>query len=63
MIIRHTKNDVEFRHLVIMNVCIFDVSRVKIFHGSDQDGYEAANIDADQANIVAVYNRRNAPTE
>ena len=45
------------------NVCIFDVSRVKMFHGSEQDGYEAAKIIADQANIVAVYNWRNAPTE
>ena len=45
------------------NVCIFDVSRVMMFHGTEQDGYEAAKIDADQANIVAIYNWRNAPTE
>ena len=62
-VIRHTKNDVECRHLVMKNVCIFDVSRVKMFHGSEKDGYEAAKIDADQANIVAIYNWRNSPTE
>ena len=62
-IIRHTKNDIECRHLVVKNICIFDVSRVKMFHGSEQDGYKAAKIEADQANIVAIYNWRNAPTE
>ena len=31
-VIRHKKNDVECRHLVIKNVCIFDVSHVKMFH-------------------------------
>ena len=61
--IRHTKNDVECRHLVMKNVSIFDVYRVKMFHGTEQDGYEAAKIDADQANIMAIYNWRNAPTE
>ena len=45
------------------NVCIFDVSRVKMFHGSAKDGYKAAKIDTDQANIVAIYNWRNSPTE
>ena len=45
------------------NVCIFDVSRMKMFHWSEQDGYEAAKIDADQANIVAIYNWRNAPMQ
>ena len=54
-VIRHTKNDVECRHLVMKNVCIFDVSRVEMFHGTEQDGYEAAKIDTDQANIVAIY--------
>ena len=43
---RHTKNDVECRYLVMKNVCMFDVPRVKMFHGSEQDGYEAAKIDA-----------------
>ena len=45
------------------SVCIFDVPLVKMFHGSKQVGYEAAMIDADEANIVAVYNWRNAHTE
>ena len=61
-VIRYKKNDVECRHLVIKNVCIFDVSRVKMFNGTEQDGYEAAKIVADQANIVAIYNWRNVPT-
>ena len=61
-VIRHTKNYVECRHLVMKNVCIFNVSRVKMFHESEQDGYKEAKIDADQANIVAVYNCRNAPS-
>ena len=45
------------------NVCIFNVSRVKMFHGTEQDGYEAAKIDADHAIIVVIYIWRNAPTE
>ena len=45
------------------NVCIFDVSRVKMFHGTEEDGFEAAKIDAVQANIFAIYNWRNARTE
>ena len=62
-VIRHTKNDVECRHLVFKNVCIIDVSRVKIFHGSEKDGYEAAMMYADQAIIVANFNWRNLPTK
>ena len=62
-VIRHTKNDVECRHLVMKNVCVFVVSRVTKFHGSEQDDDEAAKIDADQANIVANYNWRNSSTE
>ena len=55
-VIRHTKNDIECRHLVMTNVGIFDVLRVKMLHISEQDSYEAAKIDAHQANIVAIYN-------
>ena len=36
-VISHTNNDVECRHLVIKNVCMFDVSRVKMFQGTEQD--------------------------
>ena len=34
-----------------------------MIHGTEQDGYEAAKIDADQADIVAIHNWRNARTE
>ena len=61
MVIKQYKNDVECRHLVMQNVCTFDVTRLKMFHGSEADGYEAAKIDADQANIVAIHNWRGSP--
>ena len=61
--IRHTKNEMVCRHLVMKNVCIIDVFRVKMFYGSKKDSYEAARIDVDQANIVAFYNWRNSLTE
>ena len=51
-VIRHTKYDVESRHLVMKNVCICNASRVQMFNGTEQDGYEAAKIAADQANII-----------
>ena len=33
-----------------------------MFHGSEQDGYGAAKIDAYQADIVAISNWRHLPT-
>ena len=45
------------------NVCIFDVSRIKMYHGSEQDSYEATKINRNHANIIAVYDWRNSPTE
>ena len=42
MVIKQYKNDVECRHLVKQNVCTFDVSRLKMFHGSEADCYQAA---------------------
>ena len=47
-VIRHTKNDVESSHLVMNNACVFDVPHEKMFHGSEQDDYVGARIDADQ---------------
>ena len=49
--------------LVMKNVCIFDVSRIKMFHRSEKDSYVAAKIAVNQANIVAIYNWRNSPME
>ena len=44
------------RHLVMQNVCTIDVTRLKMFYDSEADGYEAAEIDADQASISPIHN-------
>ena len=47
-VIQQRKNDVECRHLVLGTVKWFHVTRLKLFHGTEDDGYPAALLDADQ---------------
>ena len=46
--IQQCKNDVECRHLVLGTVKSFHVNRLKLFHGTEDEGYKAALLDADQ---------------
>ena len=57
---KYTMNDVDCRHLVMRNDCFFEVSRVKMSNGLEQEFYEVATIDLDEANIVAIYNWKNS---
>ena len=62
-VIKQETNNVTCQHLVLKNVETFHVSRLKMYHGTESDAITAAMVDADQANIKAIHNWRNAPTE
>ena len=47
-VLQQVKNDVECRHLVMGAIKWFHVTRLKMFHGSEEEGYNAALLDADQ---------------
>jgi len=47
-VIQQTKNDVEYRHLVMSNIWVLHVTRLKLFTGSREEAYKAALLDADQ---------------
>ena len=62
-VMTHDRNDVTCRHIVLKNVEIFLVNRLKMFHGTRDDGYRAAMYDANQANIIKIHAWRNTPEE
>jgi hypothetical protein len=47
-VLQQRKNDVECRHLVLGTIKWFHVTRIKMFHGTEDDGYQTALLDADQ---------------
>ena len=60
-VIRQTKNDVECRHLVMGNIKILHVTRLKLFVGSREEAYKAALLDADQFVIRKIHYWRGNP--
>jgi len=60
-VIQQRKNDVECRHLVMGTVKWFHVTRLKLFHGSERDGYNAALLDADQHVIRCIHRWKGDP--
>ena len=62
-VMTHDRNDVTCRHIVLKNVEIFPVNRLKMFHGTRDDGYRAAMYDANQANIIKIHAWRNTAEE
>ena len=60
-VIQQRKNDVECRHLVMGTVKWFHVTRLKMFHGSEEDGYKAALLDADQHVIRRILRWKGDP--
>jgi len=47
-VIQQRKNDVECKHVVMGTIKWFHVTRLKKFHGTEKDAYQAALLDADQ---------------
>jgi len=60
-VIQQRKNDVECKHLVMGTIKWFHVTRVKMFHGSEEDGYKAALLDADQHVIRQILQWKGDP--
>ena len=60
-VIQQTKNDVECRHLVMGNIRVLHVTRLKLFAGSREEAYKAALLDADQFVIRKIHYRRGNP--
>ena len=47
-VIQQRKNDVECRYLVMGNIRVLHVTRLKLFVGTREEAYKAALLDADQ---------------
>ena len=47
-VLQQHKNDVECRHLVMGTIKWFHITRLKLFDGTEEEGYQAALLDADQ---------------
>ena len=54
-VIQQTKNDVECRHLVMGNIRVLHITRLKLFVGTREEAYKAALLDADQFVITRTY--------
>ena len=42
LVLSHTNNTVEFRHLIIDNLLRLPVDKLKLYVGTEPEGYEAA---------------------
>ena len=60
-VIRQRNNDVECRHLVGDFITTLHVSRLKLFHGSQDDAYKMALLDNDQFVVKQVVAYRGEP--
>ena len=60
-VIQQYKNDVECRHLVMGNTKWFHVTQLKIFHGTEEEGFKAALLDADQHVIRRILRWKGDP--
>jgi len=61
VVISQTKNDVACRHIILGHVKDFHVSRLKFFHGTEEEAKRAAMIDNDQYVIKKIHSYRGDP--
>jgi len=61
-VITQYKNDVTCKHIVLGNVKVFHVTRLKIFHGSRDEAIRIAKLDNDQFTIRRIIAYRGDPT-
>jgi len=47
-VLQQRTNNVECKHLVMGNIRWFHITRLKLFHGTEEEGFKAALLDADQ---------------
>ena len=62
-VIQQYKNDVECRHLVMGNVKVLHVTRLKLFLGTRDEAYKVALLDADQFVIQQIHYWRGDPAK
>jgi len=63
VVLSQHKNDVKCRDLIHGNVEDFHVERLKMFHGSEQDAREAAQLDNDQYELDRILAYRGDPEQ
>jgi len=60
-VISQRNNDVECRHIVGDFIRVFHVSRIKLFHGTEEEAYRIALLDNDQYVINRITAYRGEP--
>ena len=60
-VLQQHKNDVECRHLVMGTIKWFHITRLKLFNGTEEEGYQAALLDADQHVIRRILRWKGDP--
>ena len=60
-VIQQRTNNVECKHLVMGNIKWLHVTRLKLFHGTEEQGYKAALLDADQHVIRKIIRWKGDP--
>jgi hypothetical protein len=61
-VLSQEKNDVTCKHIVLGQVKVFHVTRLKMFHGSYDEAYRLAMLDNDQYSIRRFVSYRGNPT-
>lgn len=62
-VLSQRKNDVECKDLIHGNIQFFHVNRLKIFHGTEQDARDAAQLDNDQYELDRILAYRGDPEQ
>jgi hypothetical protein len=61
IVLQQIKNDVDCRHIILGHVKTFHVSRLKIFHGSEEEAKRVAMVDNNQFVIDSILAYRGDP--
>ena len=63
VVLSQRKNDVECKDLIHDNIQFFHVERLKLFHGTEQDARDAAQLDNDQYELDRILAYRGDPEQ